>query len=162
MQIVWRDTAFLPPHLRFDISYLSGVHQSYTLSFSRPGGHVVAQYFNFLSLGFEGFRDNIEHLLANARLLSMKLEATRSFRCISNIHRRVDIGEMTSQWDGSEDSSTLYYAGLPVVVFTLSKDVENKYPSASLKGLSSSLQLKGYMVPCESHPIKQQNTVSHA
>jgi len=90
----------------------------------------------------------------------MKLEATRSLRCISNIHRKVDIGQ-ASHMDENEDSSAFYYAGLPVVVFTFSKDVENQHPSASPKGLSSSLQLKGYMLPCESHPINEQKAVSN-
>jgi glutamate decarboxylase len=29
---------------------------TFALNFSRPGAHVAAQYYNFLRLGFEGYR----------------------------------------------------------------------------------------------------------
>ncbi|KAB5560199.1 glutamate decarboxylase [Coniochaeta sp. 2T2.1] len=85
--IIWRDESFLPKHLIFELHYLGGTEQSYTLNFSRPGGHVVAQYYNLIHLGFKGYREIMENCLSNARLLSRSLEATGFYTCLSDIHR---------------------------------------------------------------------------
>src|SRR6478735_10707073 len=54
--IVWRDAADLPEELVFDVNYLGGNMPTFALNFSRPGGQIVAQYYNFLRLGREGYR----------------------------------------------------------------------------------------------------------
>ena len=35
--IIWRDESYLPKHLVFELHYLGGTEESYTLNFSRPG-----------------------------------------------------------------------------------------------------------------------------
>ncbi|KAH8907959.1 glutamate decarboxylase [Coniochaeta sp. PMI_546] len=85
--IIWRDESFLPKHLIFELHYLGGTEQSYTLNFSRPGGQVIAQYYNLIHLGFKGYREIMENCLSNARLLSRSLEATGFYTCLSDIHR---------------------------------------------------------------------------
>lgn len=57
------------------------------MNFSRPGGQVVAQYYNLIHLGFQGYREIMENCLSNARLLSRSLEATGWYTCLSDIHR---------------------------------------------------------------------------
>jgi glutamate decarboxylase len=52
---VWRDRAALPSELVFDVNYLGGDMPTFSLNFSRPGAEVVAQYYTFFRLGFEGF-----------------------------------------------------------------------------------------------------------
>ena len=54
--VVWRDTDALPEELVFKVNYLGGEMPTFALNFSRPGGQVVAQYYTFLRLGREGFR----------------------------------------------------------------------------------------------------------
>ena len=54
--IVWRDVAALPDDLVFKVNYLGGNMPTFALNFSRPGAQVVAQYYNFLRLGFDGYR----------------------------------------------------------------------------------------------------------
>jgi len=54
--IVWRDVEDLPDDLIFRVNYLGGDMPTFALNFSRPGGQVVAQYYNFLRLGREGYR----------------------------------------------------------------------------------------------------------
>ena len=53
--VVWRDRAFVPDELIFDVSYLGGRNETFGLNFSRPGAPVLAQYFQFLRLGRAGF-----------------------------------------------------------------------------------------------------------
>lgn len=57
------------------------------VNFSRPGGQVIAQYYNLIHLGFNGYREVMENCLSNARLLSKALEDTGFYTCLSDIHR---------------------------------------------------------------------------
>ena len=61
--IIWRDEAYLPKHLIFELHYLGGTEESYTLNFSRPGAQIIAQYYMLIHLGFEGFRAIMENCL---------------------------------------------------------------------------------------------------
>jgi glutamate decarboxylase len=54
--VVWRDGAALPQDLVFKVDYLGGEMPTFGLNFSRPGSQVAVQYYNFLRLGFEGYR----------------------------------------------------------------------------------------------------------
>jgi len=44
--VIWRSAADLPEELIFDVNYLGGHMPTFALNFSRPGGQVVAQYYN--------------------------------------------------------------------------------------------------------------------
>jgi glutamate decarboxylase len=54
--VLWRDRDALPADLVFHVNYLGGSMPTFALNFSRPGAQVVAQYYQFLRLGREGFR----------------------------------------------------------------------------------------------------------
>ena len=54
--IIWRDEEHLPEELIFKVNYLGDIMPTFALNFSRPGAQVVAQYYNFIRLGFEGYR----------------------------------------------------------------------------------------------------------
>src|SRR6188508_2059712 len=54
--IVWRDAKALPEDLIFWVNYLGDNMPTFALNFSRPGAQVVQQYYNFLRLGFDGYR----------------------------------------------------------------------------------------------------------
>ncbi|MFE9554962.1 glutamate decarboxylase [Streptomyces sp. NPDC006703] len=53
---LWRDTDALPDDLVFHVNYLGGDMPTFALNFSRPGAQIIAQYYNFLRLGFDGYR----------------------------------------------------------------------------------------------------------
>jgi glutamate decarboxylase len=77
----------LPKDLIFELHYLGSVEYSFSLNFSRPAAPVIAQYFNFLHLGFEGYRAVALADLKNARLLSRALENSGYYTVLSDIHR---------------------------------------------------------------------------
>ncbi|HEY6330093.1 MAG TPA: glutamate decarboxylase [Blastocatellia bacterium] len=52
---IWREASDLPSDLVFDVNYLGGHMPTFALNFSRPGGQIVTQYYNFLRLGREGY-----------------------------------------------------------------------------------------------------------
>jgi glutamate decarboxylase len=80
---IWRDQEDLPEELVFDINYLGGKMSTFTLNFSQGASNVIAQYYNFIRLGKEGYRNIMENLLANARYLSSEMEKTGKFEIIS-------------------------------------------------------------------------------
>ncbi|KAL9130323.1 MAG: hypothetical protein Q9217_001462 [Psora testacea] len=159
--IIWRDQTYLPKHLIFELHYLGGTEESYTLNFSRPGAQVIAQYYNLIHLGFDGYRAIMENCMANARLLSKSLEATGWYECVSDIHRPkgqhqlVDFKEIKFGKDG--ETSAEYNAGLPVVAFHLSDVFKKDYPHVEQESISTLLRAKQYIIPNYPLPPKKDN-----
>lgn len=148
--IIWRDQKYLPENLIFVLKYLGGEESSYTLNFSRPGYQVIHQYYNFITLGFEGFRNVHGASMHNARLLSRFLEATGYFECLSDIHRPK--GQF--HFDGSSQSTgddladnEAFNPGLPVVAFKFTKEFAEKYPAIPQNSVATLLRVKGYILP---------------
>src|SRR5580658_913792 len=52
---IWREARDLPEELIFKVKYLGGNMPTFALNFSRPGGQIAAQYYNFVRLGREGY-----------------------------------------------------------------------------------------------------------
>lgn len=158
--IIWRDESQLPKHLVFELHYLGGTEESYTLNFSRPGAQIIAQYYNLIHLGFTGYRDIMENTLANARLLSRALEQTGWYRCVSNIHRKKGDYKFVKgmkQYEEGENSAD-YNAGLPVVAFTLSDDFKKDYPHVKQDAVSNLLRAKQYIIPNYPLPPNEDKT----
>ncbi len=53
--VVFREARQLPTDLVFRVKVLGGSMPTYALNFSRPGGQIAAQYYNFIRLGREGY-----------------------------------------------------------------------------------------------------------
>ncbi len=77
--VIWRDESDMPKELIFKVNYLGGEMPTYTLNFSRGSAMVIAQYYNFLRLGKEGYREIMTNVINNARYLAKRLSATRRF-----------------------------------------------------------------------------------
>jgi glutamate decarboxylase len=124
--IIWRDEAELPKHLVFELHYLGGTEESYTLNFSRPGAQVIAPYYNLIHLGFKGYQQIMKNCMYNARLLSKFLEATGWYTCVSDIHRKKGehkfAGVKATVFGTPDETSADYNAGLPVVAFRFSDE----------------------------------------
>lgn len=151
--IIWRDQSYLPKDLVFELHYLGGTEESYTLNFSRPGGQVIGQYYNLIHLGFNGYRDIMENCLANARLLSIALEKTGWFTCVSSIHRKKTIKAAKNKVLGKgQETSADYVAGLPVVAFRFSDEFQKEYPHVKQESVSILLRAKQYIIPSKDDP----------
>ncbi|KAG7192845.1 uncharacterized protein KQ657_001302 [Scheffersomyces spartinae] len=155
--IVWRDSLLVPQSLRFSLDYLGGVEETFGLNFSRPGFPVILQYFNFLTLGREGYTKIYNSCLQNARLLSEFLEETGYFEILSVIHKKIKTQEerdmlFTGHFDHKmhvSDSTTNeeYYPGLPVVAFRFSDQIRTDYPEIPQRIISTLLRNQGFIVP---------------
>ncbi len=71
--VMWRSADDLPEDLIFHVNYLGGDMPTFTLNFSRPGNQIVGQYYNFVRLGFEGYRRIMEYLRDVAMHLSSEI-----------------------------------------------------------------------------------------
>jgi glutamate decarboxylase len=128
--VVWRDSGALPEDLIFRVNYLGGDMPTFALNFSRPGGHVAAQYYNFLRLGFEGFQRVHQACQDVALHLSREIARMGPFELLS---------------DGSE---------LPVFAFKL-RDPAAGY---TVFDLSDRLRQRGWLVPAYTFPEDMQDT----
>ena len=164
--VIWRSAKHLPKDLIFEFHYLGSVDYSFSLNFSRPAHPIIAQYFNFLHLGFQGYRDVALTGLRNARTLSRALEKTGFFTVLSDIHRPVGGARYTSTisdrpldgddvevYSRSDDHGMhlltwlqLYEPGLPVVAFRLSDESQQKHPGIRQKWIQTLLRTKGWCV----------------
>jgi glutamate decarboxylase len=122
--IVWRDADALPDELIFWVNYLGDNMPTFALNFSRPGAQVVAQYYNFLRLGFAGYRQVQGYARDVATRLSAEIAKLGPFRLLTR---------------GDE---------LPVFAFTLADDVENY----TVFDVSNALRERGWQVPAYTFP----------
>jgi glutamate decarboxylase len=129
--VVWRDAAALPEDLVFRVNYLGGDMPTFALNFSRPGAQVAAQYYNFLRLGFEGYRSTQQACQDVARYLSAEIAAMGPFDLLT---------------DGSE---------LPVFAFRLR---DPKAAGYTVFDLSERLRQRGWLVPAYTFPADLQDT----
>ncbi|EMR65384.1 putative glutamate decarboxylase protein [Eutypa lata UCREL1] len=162
--IIWRDESFLPQHLIFELHYLGGTEKSFTLNFSRPGAHVIIQYYNLVHLGFEGYREIMENCLRNARVLSKSLEATKWYTCLSDIHRansavRSALTDAKTAAVGEDgESSADYVAGLPVVSFRFSDEFKREFPHIKQESVSLLLRARQWIIPNYALPPREDQT----
>jgi len=128
--IVWRDAAALPDDLVFRVNYLGGDMPTFALNFSRSGSNVAAQYYNFLRLGFNGYRRVHKACQDVALHLSGEIAKMGPFELLT---------------DGSE---------LPVFAFKLRDDVEG----FTVFDLSERLRQRGWQVPAYTFPENMTDT----
>jgi glutamate decarboxylase len=122
--IVWRDADALPEDLIFWVNYLGDNMPTFALNFSRPGAQVVAQYYNFLRLGFEGYRAVQSYARDVATSLADQIEKLGPFELLTR---------------GDE---------LPVFAFTLVEEVDN----FTVFDVSNALRERGWLVPAYTFP----------
>jgi len=147
--VIWRDKVHLPKDLIFELHYLGSIEYSFSLNFSRPAAPIIAQYFNFLHLGFEGYRAVAIDDFKNARLLSRALEKSGYFYVLSDIHRPLEDVMSTAKVATGYDQEDIenYTPGLPVVAFRFSDEFQKKYPDIQQKWIQTLLRAKGWIVP---------------
>ncbi len=82
--IVWREKDDLPSDLVFNVNYLGGNMPTFALNFSRPGGQVIAQYYNFVRLGHEGYAKVHSACYQTAQYLASEIAALGPFKIMFN------------------------------------------------------------------------------
>jgi glutamate decarboxylase len=67
--VIFRNKAALPEDLVFHVNYLGSDQPNFTLNFSKGASHIIAQYYQFLRLGKEGYTK----IMMNLRNVSIRL-----------------------------------------------------------------------------------------
>jgi glutamate decarboxylase len=132
--VVWRESADLPEDLIFWVNYLGGNMRDLSLNFSRPGGQVVAQYYNFLRLGREGYRKVHTACYETAAYLAQEIEKLGPFEILYP-------GEMTS--------------GIPALCWKIKDGAD---PGFNLFDLADRLRVYGWQVPAYTLPPNCEQT----
>jgi glutamate decarboxylase len=130
--IIWRDRQELPEELIFHCNYLGGDLPNFALNFSRPGNQVVAQYYNFLRLGKEGYRQIHQACRDTALYLSGEIAKMGPFELIT-------------------DGSTI-----PVFAWKLKETISDQ-TNYSLFDLADKLRERGWLVPAYTMPKNRQD-----
>ncbi|KAL2499082.1 Glutamate decarboxylase 1 [Abeliophyllum distichum] len=80
---IWRNKEDLPEELIFHINYLGADQPTFTLNFSKGSSQVIAQYYQLIRLGYEGYKNIMENCQENAMVLKEGLEQTGRFNIVS-------------------------------------------------------------------------------
>ncbi|XP_062184918.1 glutamate decarboxylase 2-like [Phragmites australis] len=126
--VIWRNKEDLPEDLIFHINYLGADQPTFTLNFSKGSSQIIAQYYQFLRLGFEGYRNVMENCMESARTLRAGFQRMGRFTIISKEQ------------------------GVPLVAFTFrGKDTSLAYK------LSAGLRRFGWIVPAYTMPANLEH-----
>src|SRR5215469_396554 len=131
--IVWRSGRDLPNELIFDVKVLGGNMRTFALNFSRPGGQVMAQYYNFVRLGREGYGKIARDCAAVGSWFADQLHELEIFDLI---------------YDGR--------GGIPGCTWTIKGGGKAGF---SLFDLADRLRTKGWQVPAYPMPEKRTDLV---
>ena len=80
--LIFRETADLARDLVFEENYLGKTDSTFTLNFSTGSAMVLAQYYNLVRYGREGYTYVMQNMQRNAEVLADKLEAMGQFEVI--------------------------------------------------------------------------------
>ncbi len=134
--VIWREAADLPEELIFNVNYLGGNMPTFALNFSRPGGQVIAQYYNFLRLGREGYEKIHSACYDTAGFLAQEIAALGPFEVL---------------FDGDRN------AGIPALCWKLKEAAG--IGGYTLYDLADRLRARGWQVPAYSLPADRQDLV---
>jgi glutamate decarboxylase len=128
--IVWRSKEDLPEDLIFKVNYLGGDMPTFAINFSRPGNQVIAQYYNFIRLGKEGYTRVQKTSQEVALFLSSEIGKLEPFEIIAK----------------GDD--------LPVVAWKIKEDA---HVSFSLFDFVDRLRMNGWLIPAYTMPKNRED-----
>ncbi|MCH5241434.1 MAG: glutamate decarboxylase [Muribaculaceae bacterium] len=132
--VVWKDKKYLPGDMAFTVDYLGAEVTQVGLNYSRPAAQILGQYYQFIRLGFEGYKQVQYNSLQVALYLHDQL------------------GKMPEFQNYSEEVPN------PIVVWYMKPEVQAT-AKWTLYDLQDKLQMKGWMVPAYAMPIDIQDEV---
>lgn len=131
--IIWHNKEDLPEDLVFRVNYLGGDMVDFALNFSKPGSQVIAQYYNFLRLGKEGYQ---------------KIHTVCRDLAVYLAQEIAQLGPFEIIYDGSN--------GIPALSWTLKEGIEHGF---NLFDFSDRLRVRGWQVPAYNLPANIKDRV---
>ncbi|NDV59649.1 glutamate decarboxylase [Bacteroides sp. 519] len=131
--VVWREKQDLPEELIFRVNYLGGDMPTFALNFSRPGGQIIAQYYNLVRHGKDGYRRIQQACLDHGIYIAEEVKKLGIFDLL---------------YDGK--------SALPGAAWMLKKGVN---PGFNLYDLSDKMRARGWQIASYSLPANCQDMV---
>lgn len=130
--VVWKDRKYLPGDMSFSVNYLGANISQVGLNFSRPAAQILAQYYNFIHLGMEGYREIHSNSMEIARYCH---DAIGKMPCFENYSKDLDnplfIWYMKPEYDKKANwtlfdlQDKLMQSGWMVPAYTMPKNIED-------------------------------------
>jgi glutamate decarboxylase len=133
--VIWREESDLPKEEIFWVNYLGGNMRDIALNFSRPGGQVVCQYYNFLRLGHEGYRRTHTACYDTAKYLAGEIAKLGPFEVIYD-------GDMA--------------CGIPAMCWKMKEGADAGF---TLYDFADRLRTRGWQVPAYALPANREDLV---
>ncbi len=131
--VIWRTKEDLPEDLIFWVNYLGSNIPTFAINFSRPGGQIIAQYYNIVRLGREGYYNIHKACYDTVEYLHSHLEKYKLFHFIHT-------GK----------------GGIPALTFSLHPEAHVPF---TLYDISEKLRVRGWQVPAYSMPAHREDLV---
>ncbi|MFI3281915.1 MAG: glutamate decarboxylase [Rikenellaceae bacterium] len=130
--VVWRDKSLLPDEMSFSVNYLGASITQVGLNFSRPAAQILGQYYNFIRLGFEGYRDVQQSSMEIARYCHKEIGTMACFKNFSSsvdnplfIWHMNDGYAQKAKWTLYDLQDKLQQSGWMVPAYTMPKDIDD-------------------------------------
>ena len=130
--VVWKDKQYLPKEMSFSVNYLGASISQVGLNFSRPAAQILAQYYNFIHLGMEGYREIHSNSIIIAQFCHDKIGA---MSCFKNYNEELENPlfvwymdpeyDKTAKWTLFDLQDKLMQKGWMVPAYTMPKDIED-------------------------------------
>jgi len=125
----------------FHVNYLGGDMPDFQINFSRPAGQVIAQYYNFIRLGRDGYRRVHDACYRTAQELATEIAALGPFEMLCVADPQTAIPAVT--WRIREGASPGY------TLFDLADRLRNRgwqVPAYTLTGSASDIAVQRVLV----------------
>lgn len=130
--VIWRDKTYLPKDMSFSVNYLGASISQVGLNFSRPAAQILAQYYNFLHLGTEGYREIHRNLMQIAEYCHKEISGMKCFENYSKtlenplfIWKMDPEYEKKANWTLFDLQDKLMQSGWMVPAYTMPKAIED-------------------------------------
>lgn len=130
--VIWRDKKYLPKEMSFSVNYLGANISQVGLNFSRPAAQILAQYYNFIHLGMEGYRKIHSNSMEVARYCHEKIGQMKCFRNYSDtLENPLFIWfmdpkyEKDARWTLYDLQDKLMQQGWMVPAYSMPKNIED-------------------------------------
>ena len=130
--VIWRDKKYLPDDMSFSVNYLGANVTQVGLNFSRPAAQILAQYYNFIHLGFEGYKEIHSNSMAIAEYCHEQIGKMSCFRNYSSeLENPLFIWYMEPEYDKKANwtlfdlQDKLMQKGWMVPAYTMPENIED-------------------------------------
>ena len=130
--VVWKDKKYLPKDMSFSVNYLGASISQVGLNFSRPAAQILAQYYNFIHLGVEGYTEIHSNSMDIAKYCH---KAISKMPCFKNYSETLENPlfiwtmdpdyEKGAKWTLFDLQDKLMQSGWMVPAYTMPKDIED-------------------------------------